>query len=541
MNHNSRNTLSDDGYVTSVEHVAPADVLTPADRYEELFVAVQTRRVFADSKTFVDVVPLHDPAEIMRRYRADQALPGFDLHQFVSTHFTHEAVPESHYVSKAGQSMAEHIDGLWDVLTRYPARHPPQSSLLPIPCNYVVPGGRFSEMYYWDSYFTMLGLAQSGRSDLLHTMAENFAYLIDTHGHIPNGNRSYYLSRSQPPVFALMVLLFEKHGINRAVRYLPQLRKEYSFWMDGADSLANGEARRHVVRLSDGSLLNRYWDDRDTPREEGYMEDVMVAAATTRPASEVYRELRAGAESGWDFSTRWLDNPQDLSTIRTTAILPVDLNSFMFTLETQIERLSLASGDVEAAATFHEYGLRRRAAINQYLWSDREGAFFDYDWQRDEPRAELSAATAVPLYVSLATRAQAYRTARAIESRLLTSGGMLTTEQTSAQQWDRSNGWAPLQWMAVRGLRRYGEHVVSQQIAHNWIETVGLLYEREWKLVEKYSLLSPYESRVGGGSGGEYPLQDGFGWTNGVTRLLLDQHPDHRIHRCHGQARSSKS
>ena len=153
-----------------------------------------------------------------------------------------------------GQPLKEHIDGLWRVLTREPRKHPPNGSLLPLPSPYVVPGGRFREIYYWDSYFTMLGLAESGRHDLLRAMADNFAWLIEHYGHVPNGNRSYYLSRSQPPVFALMVGLFEQRGLCAAVKYLPQLRREYAWWMEGTDALRPGEAHRHAVRLEDGNL-----------------------------------------------------------------------------------------------------------------------------------------------------------------------------------------------------------------------------------------------------------------------------------------------
>jgi len=525
--------LARGGSAPGVEHVASADVLTPADRYQELFVAVQTGRVFADSKSFVDCVPRVAPQEIMRRYRADHALPGFDLGRFVQQHFAHEAVPESHYVADPRQTLAAHIDGLWSVLSRQPATHPPLSSLLPLPHDYVVPGGRFSEMYYWDSYFTMLGLAQSGRRDLLRSMADNFSFLIDTYGHVPNGNRTYYLSRSQPPVFALMVDLFEAHGLKPALRYLPQLLREHAYWMEGAEGLAVGDAARHVVRVGDGSVLNRYWDERDTPREEGYLEDVNTAARSSRPAADVYRDLRAGAESGWDFSSRWLADPADLSTIRTTAIVPVDLNAFLYKLETQIAKLSRAQGDAQTADAFTTYAMARRRAIDRYLWSEADGAFVDYDWQLDARRRELTAAAAVPLYVGLATPEQAHRTARALEARLLTTGGVRTTDQASPQQWDRANGWAPLQWMVSRGLVRYREHALGVDIAHRWLGTVAALYERECKLIEKYALRdgAGQHDASGGGGGGEYPLQDGFGWTNGVARTLLDEHPEHPARR----------
>jgi len=515
-----------------VSDVVPADPLTPAERYGELFVDVQCGRVFADSKIFVDCVPRQAPEAILAAYRACKETPGFDLAAFVHDHFIYEDVPTTDYVSPPNQSLMFHIDGLWDVLTRQPHQHPRYSSLLPLPYAYVVPGGRFGELYYWDSYFTMLGLAESGRPHLLRAMGDNFAYLIDTYGHVPNGNRTYYLSRSQPPVFALMVDLFEHHGVRQARDYLPQLRKEYAYWMAGAETLRCGEAYRHCVRLSDGTLLNRYWDERDTPREEAYLEDVQTAQQTTRPAREVYRDLRAGAASGWDFSSRWLDDAQQLSSIRTTALLPIDLNSFLFKLEAQIARLSAETGDTETAEHFQHKVDARREAIKRLLWNEQVGAFFDFDWQRDQQRSALSAATVAPLYVGLASREQAHRIAEVIRTRLLDAGGIATTEVYSDQQWDRPNGWAPLQWLAMRGLARYDEMTLARDIAHRWLTTVGSLYESESKLVEKYSLAPTQAGAVAGGSGGEYPLQDGFGWTNGVTRQLLHEDPQHATNRC---------
>ncbi|RDS79044.1 alpha,alpha-trehalase TreF [Dyella monticola] len=507
--------------------VVPADTLTPADRYQELFIDVQRGRVFPDSKTFVDCAPHGEPECILQLYRTERAEPGFDLATFVHANFEVPRIHRSHYVSVPGQPLREHIDSLWDVLTRRPDRHPPRSSLLPLPHRYVVPGGRFCELYYWDSYFTMLGLAESGRHDLLHCMASNFGHLIDTFGHIPNGNRTYYLSRSQPPVFALMVELFEKHGVRDAIEWLPQLRKEYDFWMEGADALQPGDAHRRCVRLDDGSLLNRYWDDRDTPREESHLEDVTTASRTTRPKTQVYRDLRAGAESGWDFSSRWCDGK--LETIRTTAIIPVDLNAFLYKLEQQIAELSRADRQDKQADDFTARAYTRRTAINRQLWNDKEGCFLDYDWQRHAPRPALNAATSAPLYVGLASAKQAMRVADAMCTRLMEEGGMGATDVESGQQWDKPNGWAPLQWLAIQGLRRYGLHAYAEDIAHRWLLTVSSLYERESKLVEKYVLNVPPGGAVGG-SGGEYPLQDGFGWTNGVTRRLLHEKPDHKAH-----------
>ena len=230
------------------------------------------KRVFPDGKTFVDAVPRDAPAIVMQRYAAERGTPGFDLAAFVQRNFSVQRPKESAYRSTPGEDVCTHIDNLWRVLERKPTTPRPRTrSLLPLPRPYVVPGGRFNEIYYWDSYFTMLGLDESGQHDLALSMVDNFASLIDRYGHIPNGNRTYYLSRSQPPFFASMVELIAAGSRDpRAVyvAFLPALSKEYAFWMEGADTLEPGKAHRRVVRLKDGTLLNRYWDDRDSPREE---------------------------------------------------------------------------------------------------------------------------------------------------------------------------------------------------------------------------------------------------------------------------------
>ncbi|HET6806455.1 MAG TPA: alpha,alpha-trehalase TreF [Frateuria sp.] len=515
--------------------VARADTLTPADRYQELFIAVQMSGVFSDSKTFVDCVPRADPEEILEAYRARCDDEGFDLAGFVHAHFEPPEVHASHYKSPPGQPLKAHIDGLWDVLTRRPRQHPPNSSILPLPNDYVVPGGRFAELYYWDSYFTMLGLDESGRHDLLASMADNFAYLIDTYGHVPNGNRTYYLSRSQPPVFAFMVELFEERGVCKAIEYLPRLRKEYNYWMSGAEELRPGDTRRHCVCLDDGSILNRYWDDRDSPREEAYREDVLTARKSSRPVHHVYRELRAGAASGWDFSSRWCDGA-DLSSIRTTSILPVDLNCFLYKLERQICVLNRAIDQTGQAEKFERRAQARKAAIERLLWNERAGTYLDYDWERAAPREALTSAAATPLFVGLANAEQAQRTARALQDRLLRDGGLGTSELDSGQQWDKPNGWAPLQWMAICGMRQYGI-ALADDIACRWLRTVGCLYKRDSKLVEKYVITHNGEQAEGGG-GGEYPLQDGFGWTNGVTRRLLHENPGNEANEAKAASRA---
>ena len=500
-----------------IEGFPASDALTPADRYLELFEHVQSTRIFADSKTFPDCAPKIDPLDILIRYRRVKRRPGFDLREFVNAHFWLPQDYSKEYISNPEHSLKEHIDNLWPTLTREPQDHIPWSSLLALPQAYIVPGGRFSETYYWDSYFTMLGLAESGRGDLLKCMADNFAWMIEMYGHIPNGNRTYYLSRSQPPVFALMVELFEEDGVRGARRYLDHLLMEYNFWMDGADSLMLNQGYRHVVRMPNGALLNRYWDDRDTPRDESWLEDVETAKHSSRPANEVYRDLRAGAASGWDYSSRWLRDTDRLASIRTTQFIPIDLNAFLFKLESTIANISGLKGDRETETKFRQKAAERRAAVTHYLWDEKDGCFRDYDWRREQ-QARFSAASIVPLYTGMATHDQADRLAEVVRARLLTPGGIMASDSESGEQWDKPNGWAPLQWMAIQGFKLYGNDALGDEIAHCWLKTVNHVYQRHHKLVEKYHIA---DSTPQEGGGGEYPLQDGFGWTNGVVRRLI--------------------
>ncbi|PRW41811.1 periplasmic trehalase [Enterobacter roggenkampii] len=485
-----------------------------------LFNDVQSAKLFPDQKTFADAVPKSDPLMILADYRMQHTQSSFDLRHFVEMNFTLPAEGEK-YVPPAGQSLREHIDDLWPVLTRTTDKASNKwDSLLPLPKPYVVPGGRFREVYYWDSYFTMLGLAESDHWDKISDMVDNFAYEIDTFGHIPNGNRSYYLSRSQPPFFSLMVELLATHDSDALKKYRPQMEKEYAYWMDGVDALQPGQANKRVVKLDDGAILNRYWDDRDTPRPESWLDDVNTAKSNpNRPATEIYRDLRSAAASGWDFSSRWMDDPQKLGTIRTTSIVPVDLNALMFKMEKLLARASQESGDAASASKYDTLATARQKAIESHLWNDKEGWYADYDLKSKKVRNQLTAAALFPLYVKAAAQDRAEKVAAATSSRLLKPGGIATTTVNSGQQWDAPNGWAPLQWVAAEGLQNYGQEKVSMDVTWRFLKNVQHTYDREKKLVEKYDV-----STTGtGGGGGEYPLQDGFGWSNGVTLKMLDR------------------
>ncbi|HTU66845.1 MAG TPA: alpha,alpha-trehalase TreF [Steroidobacteraceae bacterium] len=501
---------------------AAGPVQSPQDEFQDLFTAVQSDGIFLDSKTFADAVPRSSPRSILRRYHAQRPGTPQLLRRFVDRHFIlpMPVAPDAKGAVPEGLSIGAHIDRLWPLLTRE-TRSPPQfSSALSLPQPYVVPGGRFRELYYWDSYFTMLGLLQSGRRDLVRDMVADFASLIDRYGHVPNGTRTYYLGRSQPPFFFEMVALLDPEDPAAAWRrYLPQLRREYAFWMHGADLLREPGAHQRVVRMAGGALLNRYWDDVDEPRDESWAEDVQLAHGSDREPGELYRDVRAAAESGWDFSSRWLKDPKSLGSIETTRIVPVDLNSLLFGLEQAIRDGCARAHDRSCAAQFARRAAARHQAIDRYLWDEARGFYGDFRWTDNRATGVLSAATLYPLFESLADGRQAMRVAQAVRASLLAPGGVRTTTVATGQQWDAPNGWAPLQWIAVRGLRS-ADPALAASIACRWLVTVNGTYRRSGRLVEKYNIESS-----GGGGGGEYPLQDGFGWTNAVTRRLMALYP----------------
>jgi alpha,alpha-trehalase len=493
----------------------------PSELFGDFFSKVAMSGLFVDSKQWADAVPKRPPEEILARahdldYDSPQALG-----DFLNAHFELNPAAPPTVEPTRGLPICEHIAALWPLLTRKTAAPEPYSSRLPLPHPYVVPGGRFREVYYWDSYFTMLGLGPK-QAELKRNMVMNFAHQIRTFGHIPNGNRTYYLSRSQAPFFHRMVgLLAPERPAQAYAEYLPELRAEHAFWMEGAAASTPDQAARRVVTMPDGSQLNRYWDARDVPRDESNREDVEAAeAAGDTDRARLYRDIRAAAESGWDFSSRWFADGESVATTRTTAIVPVDLNSLLYGLEQAIALGCHEAGDAGCASRFEKLSLERRAAMHRYLWNEEAGVYDDWLWTGRRQLGHVTAATLYPLFTGVATEKQAERIAAVVREDLLETGGLVTTNRATGQQWDAPNGWPPLQWIAVTGLRDYGQPKLAETIAKRWLALVTEVYASTGKLLEKYNVVTLMP-----GGGGEYPLQDGFGWTNGVTVGLFKLYP----------------
>ncbi|MCH7413046.1 alpha,alpha-trehalase TreF [Belliella sp. R4-6] len=495
----------------------------PEDLYLALFEVVQMSGVFADSKTFVDCLPKRDANAIVTDFYRALKKPDFDLLTFLKENFI---IPEENNEIKMDIpqdiSLEERLKIQWQYLTKEADVEIEGSSLIPLPLPYIVPGGRFQEIYYWDSYFTMLGLKASGRVDLIESMVENFAHLIRTVGHIPNGNRTYFLSRSQPPFFAKMVeLLAEAKGDKEIIKkYLTEIWVEYLFWIEGETEIPiPGKYYKRVVRMDDDTALNRYWDDDNTPRAESYVEDIELSDKSRRYPEKLFRNLRAACESGWDFSSRWLYDAMDLKSVQTIALIPVDLNVLLSETERIIiESMELYGEDENVISRMKNFRKNRIEGIERYCWEEERGIFLDYHIKFKEKVNRPSLAMLYPLWANTATPSQAKRVLDYVEYYFLRDGGLVTTEINSGQQWDAPNGWAPLQWIGFQAMLNYGKEDMAKTLAERWTKLNESVFERTGKMMEKYNV----EDLSLEAGGGEYPVQDGFGWTNGVYLAMKE-------------------
>ncbi len=498
---------------------------SPDEAYGDLFKAVQSGRIYGDGKIFVDLVPKKRAAELQKAYQKAHEKPGFELRTFVAQNFFEFAPHKERplYVPAPGISPREHVTHLWGELER--RNRVNRGSLIALPHPYIVPGGRFSEQFYWDTYFIMLGLAADSRWDMIEGMMKNYAYMFRKFGMIPTANRTYFLSRSQPPFFVHMVKLLATYRGRKHVypEYLPYLIAEYRFWMKGKKLLndkADNRAYLRVLKMPDGVVLNRYFDNKSTPRPESASEDEMVAKiATNDYKDKLFVDLRAGAESGWDFSSRWFGNGATIDSIVTTDMAAVDLNSLLYTLEKTIAEVYVQLLQPTLARRFMLAAEKRAQAVRDYCWNADEQFFCDYNFREGKVANAVSLAGVFPLYAKIATPEQAAHVAERLRRDFLKPGGLLTTLSTTGQQWDSPNGWAPLQWVAVQALREYGYFELANKIRDNWLHANELVFKNERKMTEKYDVLVP--GNLGGG--GEYALQDGFGWTNGVYAALKDE------------------
>ncbi|CAF1342378.1 unnamed protein product [Adineta ricciae] len=501
---------------------------SPDEIYGELFREVQLKRIFSDTKTFVDCVPKISSEEILRIYNEKKSLSNFNLSKFIEENFNFPHSPAKNFSSERNLSTVDHINRLWEILSRPADEIVEGSSRIALPYSYVVPGGRFREIFYWDSYFTMLGLSVSSKySFLIENIINNFVYLIDQYDFIPNGNRTYFLTRSQPPFFACMIqLLSQIHSNPSEIRkkYLPYLHKEYLFWMNGKDQVNENEIfNQHVVWICEDVILNRYFDPLTNPRPESYPKEEEERKKAEElfgiSSEEFYLHNRAACESGWDFSSRWFDDKKTKELNKCAFILPIDLNCLIYSLENYLSFIYNEQNNDELSQQFQQLAKKRKEIIQTLFWSnEKKFFFFDYDPIRKCLKEVFSLAAVYPLFFQIATKEQADYVRQHLEKDFLKSGGLLTTLECTGQQWDSPIGWAPLQWISYQAMKNYQFQHLANEIRSRWLKLNDEVFKQTGKMTEKYNVLEQKE-----GGGGNYPLQDGFGWTNGVyLRLFFD-------------------
>lgn len=407
-----------------------------------------------------------------------------------------------------------------------------EQGLLYLPRPYVVPGGRFNEMYGWDSYFIQLGLLRDREDARARDMADNFLYEIRYYGKILNANRTYYLTRSQPPFLTQMLLGVYRRTNDRRwlADAMPAVESYYGFWTS-------------EPHLTPATGLSRYYDAGDGPAPESlsaerdaqgltHYERVKEYYRTNKVTDyEVgefydrkrdvltdlfYKGDRSMRESGFDPSNRF--GPFSVDIIHYD---PVCLNSLLYLMEIQTAEILAILGEDSRAATWRKRAADRAAAINRLMWDERDGLYYDYNFAHQTMRRYPFLTTFYPLWAGIASKEQAAAVARNV-SKFERPGGLATSTYESGNQWDLPFGWAPLEMIAVEGLRRYGFNADADRISREFLSLMREEYGKVGFIVEKYDVV-----RRGTDSSsiryGYQSNQAGFGWTNAVYTRLLDE------------------
>jgi alpha,alpha-trehalase len=458
---------------------------------------------------------------------------GYEMRIVVPTDWRPEFALAKRLADPHLRQFAETIHAKWRGLARQFDRKrictECQASSVQLPYPFIIPGGRFREFYYWDSFWILEGLYVSEMCTTAAGIVENMLIMVNEFGFIPNGARIYYLNRSQPPLFPQIVerymqacLQSEKDKKEFLARALPSIEAEYAYWMK----------ERSVEVEKSGRLwrLNVYRAAHWIPRPESFAEDMSVASRrgfdTELKQKLLYQNIASAAESGWDFSRRWFNNSDDFETIQTTSIVPVDLNVFMHANEAVIARLYDSQANTVKSAEYKQRAEHRKAAIDEFFWRPNGTGWSDFS-------LTTNATIDRPFYISdLAPlwhidygpeRMQAVLSQHA-EPLTKYAGGIPTSLMNTGQQWDYPNVWAPMQFFMIRlyydaAAKEASYRVKALELSQRWLNTTYCGFQNFGQFFEKYDA-----EKVGfPGGGGEYIVQEGFGWTNALTLWILDR------------------
>jgi len=406
-----------------------------------------------------------------------------------------------------------------------------EHGLLYLPRPYVVPGGRFNEMYGWDSYFIQVGLLRDDQLGDASDLVENFLYEIEHYGSILNANRTYFLSRSQPPFLTPMILaVYEKKRDNAWLRgTLPAIERYYRFWTTEPHTVPDAGLSRYFDR-GEGPAPEVMADEKDeqgrthydrareyyrTHDVTDYDESLYYDSRRDRLTDLFYKGDRSMRESGFDPSNRF-----GALNVDVIHYAPVCLNTLLYVMEDDTGRIMETLGDTSAAAMWRSRAASRRDLINTLMWDEEAGLYYDYNFRTRQRRRYDFATTFFPLWAGIASPAQAARLRENL-SRFEAPGGLLTSTEVTGNQWDAPFGWAPLQMIAVDGLRRYGFQEDANRIAAKFVSLVAKEFDEHGTIVEKYDVRRRESDVAADIKFGYSANQVGFGWTNGAVLDLL--------------------
>ncbi len=394
--------------------------------------------------------------------------------------------------------------------------------LLYLPHPYIVPGGRFNEMYGWDSFFIVLGLLESNQFNLAKNMVNNFIYEINNYGTILNANRTYYLGRAQPPLLTEMVLAYYEKRPDKLwlKNTLPAINKLYHFWTSAPHAIPEIGLSRYYAPGTGPTpeespiyytkVLNYF------KNYSGKEYDIRLYydKKKNRLTDLFYTADRTLRESGLDISAKY--GPFGVEILDYA---PVDLNVFLYKMECDAQKINELLGNVKESIKWKKRAQARADNINSYLWNEATGYYLDYNFKKKQQKYYPYATTFYPLWAGVASIKQAEAVRRHVPD-LLLEGGIVTSTNYSGLQWDAPFGWAPMQYFAVLGLDRYGYKQLSREIARRFIKTVNLGFQQNHAIFEKYdvrtvSTLTENKIKY------SYATNEiGFGWTNGVYLVL---------------------
>lgn len=510
---------------------------------------VQMSRIYSDSKTFVDKKMRHPANEIINSYEELKKQYGGDvppsdvLRKFVDDNFAdgselelwepHDWTAQPNILSRIKddnfREWAFQLNIIWKNLSRRITedvhKSPELYSLIYVPNGFVIPGGRFRELYYWDTFWIVNGLLICDMTETAKGVIENLLYIIKNFGHMPNGNRVYYVQRTQPPMITQMVNSYLQHTNDFVFlkKNIHLLDTEMDYWQKFRTVEVNKNGKKY--------RLFRYFAVSNGPRPESYREDVLTSDTGNRDHTEIFIDLKSAAESGWDFSSRWfIDNATNhgnISSIHTRYIIPVDLNALLHKNAKLLAKWFGQLGNKDKAKKYELLSKQLIEGISEILWNDEEGIWLDYDIKNEKPRNYFYVSNFVPFWTNshtftskqAATLAINYINKMKLDQYI---GGTPSSLTFSGEQWDFPNAWPPLQAFFIQGLDNIGTKKTSDLALHYALKYAQSNYKgfHEFGLMfEKYD--ATQKGRTG--TGGEYEGQSGFGWTNGFIFELLDK------------------